>query len=351
MKKLLLFLLVITLVQIAHTDETTNKKTYEVRFVEKAPYGVTVWAQSNIVKDAKSKETRFVDYNSDAAKGLALDATAERDTEKSATAATRETAFYSVYDDKGWYLYIRAQEPLVQEILDNVLDMRSPARREAYEIFFVPGLHNAPYYQIFSYSFTGVTNFYDWGVPHRHYRSLKEYAKVETLPLEDGFGTFVFIPWEALYDYLPLNGEYWRFSIIRWMPFGKAGGVTWGGHVHDTGNFGLLHFEKPTAAQQTAIEKRMLRVAWFKFLATSKAAATFWSDEKIGDPEFYNGVLKPVIDEYAALGESLGKPDAWNAATLSKAAAVRDDWMEFDYKVSELREEYLLKKSLEEPHA
>ena len=55
-------------------------------------------------------------------------------------------------------------------------------------------------------------------------------------------------------------------------------------------------------------------------------------------------MLKPVIDDYTAHGEALGKPDDWNAATLAKAAALRDDWMEFGYKVSELRADYLRDK-------
>lgn len=344
MKKLLICVLALFMMGAAQADETTGKKTYETRYMENAPYGVTAWSQSAFVRDAKNKEARFVDYNSDAAKGLILDATTERDATKDDKAAARETAFYSVYNEKGWYLYIEAEEPLIKEVLDNLVDPKSPARQEAYEIFFAPGMHTVPYYQIFTRTLAETTDFYDWGIPNRHYRSLKDYTKVESLPLDKGFGTFVFIPWEALYDYLPLNGENWRFSIIRWMPFGKAGGVTWGGQVHDTGNFGLLHFEKPSAAQKIAIEKRQLRAAWFKFLATSKAATNFWSDDKIGDPNFYDKVLKPEVEKNTALGESLGKPDDWNAATLQKVGIARDDWMEFDYKISEMRTDYLRDK-------
>lgn len=343
MKKLLALLFVVLSASSVLANEASSKK-YEVRFLEKVPYGVTAWSQSEIVKKARNREARFVDYNNAAAQDLVLDATTQRDATKDATAAARETAFYSVYNEKGWYLYIEAAEPLISELLDNVVDPKSPARQEGYEIFFAPGLHTVPYYQIFTRPFADATDYYDWGVAHRHYRSLKEFAKVESLPLEKGFGTFVFIPWEAVYEYLPQGEENWRFSIIRWMPYGKAGGVSWGGQVHDTGNFGFLHFQSPTAAQKTAMEKRMLRVAWFKYLATAKAAATFWDDEKLGDQEFSNSVLKPVIDEYTAQGEALGTPNDWNAATLHKAAALRDDWMEFSYKISELRADYLRDK-------
>lgn len=71
---------------------------------------------------------------------------------------------------------------------------------------------------------------------------------------------------------------------------------------------------------------------------------TFWSDEKIGDPDFYNGTLKPVIDQYTSLGKKMGPPDGWDADTVRKGPEVLGDWMEFTYKVAELRTEYLMDK-------
>jgi len=183
---------------------------------------------------------------------------------------------------------------------------------------------------------------------HRHYRSLEGFAKVESLPLDNGVGTFVFIPWEALYDWLPVNGDYWRFSIIRWMSFAKAGGVTWGGKVHDTGNFGLIHFQKPTKTQKAAMERRIARTAWFKYLAASKAATTFWTDPKLGDAAFYEEVLKPEIDRLTAAGEALGDPKTWTGETMQKVGPVLGDWMEFDYNMAELRTAYLVNKRFAE---
>ena len=120
--------------------------------------------------------------------------------------------------------------------------------------------------------------------------------------------------------------------------------MTWGGRVHDTGNFGLVRFQAPTASQRLEMRKRILRVAWFKFRAAARRAAAFWSDEELGDLEFYNGSLKPVIDRYTALGESMGPADGWDAETVAKGREVLGDWMEFAYKVAELRTEYLLNK-------
>ena len=313
-----------------NADEIQGKKVYECRYMENAPYGVTAWSQSEMVKTGTGKESRFVPYNSDAAKGLILDATALRDIGSDPKYKGRETSFYMVYDTKGWYIYIHCQEPEIQTFVDERKDI-------ALEMFFSPGLEKVPYYQMIVRQLTNSVKHYDWGMPHRHYRSLKDGVRTESLPIKTGFATFIFVPWESLYDRLPLNGDYWRFSVMRW---GLS--MTWGGKVHDTGNFGLVHFQVPTASQKTEIEKRILRTAWFKFRAVAKKAATFWSDEELGDLDFYSGTLKPVIDQYTALGESMGEPNGWNADTVKKGRAVLEDWMEFRYKAAELRTEYLV---------
>jgi len=332
-------------VHAADTAEVKGKKVYECPYVVNPPYGVVAWSQSELFKDPKNRESRFVDYKSDAAQGLVLDATTERDVTKDENAQTRATTFAMAYNEKGWYIYIEGDEPLLGKLLDTIVDPKSPAQSEGYEIFFTPGMQGVPYYQIMTKTFKNEDpTFVDWGMPHRHYRSLGSFAKVETLPLEKGAGTFVFLPWESLYEWIPAAGDYWRFSIIRWMPFGKAGGVTWGGKVHDTGNFGLVHFQPASADQKAAIEKRLLRIAWFKYLAESKAQVAFWSDPKIGDLEFYDQVLKPEVEKYTAASEALGDPDSWTAKSIEKGRQVMADWMEFKFKAGELRTDYLINK-------
>ena len=332
MRTIIPMIVLVTAFGSANADEVQGKKVYECRYMENAPYGVTAWSQSEMVKTGTGKESRFVPYNSEAAKGLILDATALRDVSSDPKLKGRDTSFYMVYDSKGWYIYIHCEEPQIQTFVDEGKDV-------ALEIFFSPGLENVPYYQMIVKQLTSSVNHYDWAMPHRHYRSLKDGARIESLALKTGFATFLFVPWESLYDRLPLSGDYWRFSVMRWGP-----SMTWGGKVHDTGNFGLIHFQILTASQRVEIEKRMLRTAWFKFRAVARTATTFWSDEELGDLDFYGGTLKPVIDQYAALGESMGEPDGWDADTVKNGQAILGDWMEFRYKVAELRTEYLTNK-------
>lgn len=338
MKRLLF--LALALLPLHQADAT--QKTYEIPYVDELPDGVIAWQQSGLLKDRR--ETRFVPYDQAAAEQLILDATAERGVAKEEGTPERETAFRAAYDARGLGIFIEAQEPLIRNLLDSAVDPASPGRNESFEVFFAPALEGSAYYQLFINLFSGKATYYDWGSPHKNYRSLKDHAQVEVKPLKTGFGVSIFIPWEAIYEYLPKDGGDWRFTAVRWMPFGKAGGVTWGGQVHETGQFGTLKLAKPTAEQRQKMEKRLARYAWFNFLAKAKAATNFWSDEKVGDPDFYRTQLESLITSYKQLGESLGSPDNWDAASLGKIQPVEKDWLEFDYKVSELRRNYLLQK-------
>jgi hypothetical protein len=310
-----------------------GKKVYECPYMAAPPRGVSAWAQSEMVKTGKGKESRFVPYNSNAAQGIWLDATASRYITEAVKAEGRETSFWMAYDENGWYTYMQCNEPDLQTFIDTGKDV-------SLEIFFVPGMNNAPYYQMIVRQLAKKVNYYDWGMAHRYYRSLEGRITVESLPVEGGVATFMFIPWDCLYDRLPLNGDYWRFSFMRW----GGASLTWGGKVHDTGNFGLVHFQKPSPEVVAAIEKKILRAGWYSFVRTAAKETAHWSDAQVGDIAFYNAVLKPEIDAQSDFGKALGDPAKWDAAILEKAKPRLGDWMEFKYKVSELRSAYLFNK-------
>lgn len=241
-----------------HAAETDGRKIYNCQYMKNPPFGVDAWSKSEIVSSGKNKENRFLPYNSKAANGLILDATAVRKIYKDQSTKGRETSFYMFYNERGWYIYIQCDEPKIEEYIDNNKDI-------ALEIFFCPGLHDVPYYQMIVHQMTNKTDFYDWGMSHRNYRSLKDRIRVESMPVKAGFGTFLFVPWNVLYDRLPLNGNLWRFSLMRWGP-----SMTWGGKVHDTGNFGLVRFQKPSSEITAGIMKSIVRYAKSKFKRDAK---------------------------------------------------------------------------------
>ena len=329
-----LFVLLMSLVSDA--AEVPGRKIYECRYMAEPPRGVYAWSRSEAVAKGTGRESRFVPYNSESAQNLWLDAAAVRDVSNNPALKNRNTSFYMVYDERGWHIYIRCDEPDVRKYLDE-------KKQVSLELFFAPGMENVHYYQMMISQPSGKTDFFDWGMPHRDYRSLKDFAEIDSRALPGGFGTYVFIPWEALYDRLPLNNDCWRFTLIRWGP-----AVTWGGKVHDTGNFGLIRFEKPSPAVAEKIRKDMLRTAWFKFKREARKAASLWNDPEMGDPDFFRKNLKPLIDRYEAAGAEMGNPDAWTSGTVERFWPNLKDWMEFKYTVSALRTEYLKSKMFAE---
>ena len=333
MNKLTVALFLLPAVCVSAADGTHGRKVYECRYVQTPPAGVSGWSQSDLVRSGEGRESRFVPYNSKAAQGLWLDATTSRDVAPGAAEKARETAFHMVYDEEGWHIYFECREPDLQDFLDRGKDI-------SLEIFFCPGMERVPYYQLIVRQLAGKVTFYDWAMPHRYYRSLKGRARIESRPIDGGVATAMFVPWDVLYDRLPLNGEHWRFSVMRW----GGASMTWGGKVHDTGNFGLVKFEVPPAGVAEAVRKRMCRSAWLAFSKSSHEAEEFWNDEKIGDQAFYGAALEPVIRKYRELGESLGMAGTVTAAALDEAGPVVAEWMEFPYVVSELRAAYLTEK-------
>jgi hypothetical protein len=183
----------------------------------------------------------------------------------------------------------------------------------------------------------------DWDTPRPGFVPLTGYFKTETLALTNGWGTYIFIPWECVYDKIPLNGEVWRFGLIRW----GAGPVTWGGKVHELGQFGLVRWGRPAPDQQALLQRNVITKAWRKYRAAERAATDYWKDPERGDPEFYSATLVPEIE---ALNQNA--TPVKELATL-KADAVAALWqqvptmMEFGFRTEALRRHYLMKRLMQ----
>lgn len=318
-----------------------TQKVYQCHYAEEVPYGVSAWRQSERVKKKIGAENRFISYGSDAAGGLSNDALVDRSSGEGTKSDSRTTTFYQAYNDQGWSIYIESKEPLIEQLKSELPDERSAARRESYELFFMPAIEVVPYYQLYIQPYINKFTVFDWAMPSTNYRSLKNGVEVESRALSDGIGTFVFIPWHLLYEHAPFQGGRWRFTLIRWMPFSKAGGVTWGGQVHETGRFGTVEFQPPTDAQRTAIHLNLLRKGWYDFLASAQRLTDYWSDEFIGDPGFYESSVKPEVERLQKMGEAWGKPESWGESVARDSDRALKELMELDYKVSSLREDYL----------
>jgi len=114
--------------------------------------------------------------------------------------------------------------------------------------------------------------------------------------------------------------------------------------VHETGQFGLIRFAKPTPGQRAAIQRRIVRKAWWKYKEVELSVTDHWKDPERGDPEFYGSLLEPAIrrhNEYGDRMKDLGKLDRNALALLFREAPAL---MEFRFEVEALRQDYLAAK-------
>ena len=115
----------------------------------------------------------------------------------------------------------------------------------------------------------------DWMSPHEHFRSLNGLLKYETAPIPEGFGAYMFIPWELIYDNLPTSESSWAFGIMPWT---RDGGFTWGsGQVHELHKFGQIKFNGIEKILPK-IKRNLVMSAWGKFNKEHGNIAVFWSD-------------------------------------------------------------------------
>ena len=105
---------------------------------------------------------------------------------------------------------------------------------------------------------------YDWPVADRHWRSLLPYVRHEVRSVKGGYVFRLDVPWEGIFDRLPLTERpetFWRVQVVRWT----NGGVTWGGEVHQPSGAGYVRMPSFTPAQRTAIRRKVLERAWIVF--------------------------------------------------------------------------------------
>lgn len=306
------------------------KNSYACEYMPKAPTGVGAWIASEIVKDPRKREARFAPYDRKAADLLINDVRSERTAAETASDAGKETAFFMAWDDTGWHIFVKCEDPDSAKVAAGLLGGGQ------LEMSFMHGLGEC-YYQWLVSIPDGKVNAIDWNSPHRGWRPMDSYYRSETLALDKGFGTYVFFPWEFLYDRLPKDGDAWPFGLIRWT---RAGGVTWGGLVHETHKWGTVQWAGLTPERRTAIKRKVAMKALGSYQKARADAVNFWKDEELGDPAFYAAALAPAIAALDEAGKKVGEQMTADDVDLVYEQAV-PDWMEFQYKVSELRQSYL----------
>lgn len=302
---------------------------YECRFMERAPFGVAGWQSSDLRKDLSRRATRFEAYDKKAAAVLINDVNSSRAV-GAGGGKDGNVGFWMAADVRGWHIYVERQDEQMEQVVAGLLGGGQM------EVFFAPGQGECYYQWIMDIS-SGKTDYYPWTSPHRSYRKMDNYFRGEVAPVPGGVGVYMFLPWELVYDKLPKEGDLWTFGLVDWA---RAGGVTWGsGQVHELNKFGKIRFAD-AGKFLPAIKRAIVMKALGNYKKASASAAVFWKDEVKGDLDFFNKKLLPEMEKLNELGKFV-RPEMTQPETDMLFEKAVPDWMEFNYKASELRSEFM----------
>lgn len=277
------------------------------------------------------------------------------------------TALNVTCNTEGFTILVLCVEPSVSTVFANTNNYPAPGL----EMFFTPGDFDTPsiqnYYQII-YGHYGSSSFreFPWLVEGRDFRPVLPFLSGKDYTMEKGFMVRINIPWEPLFDRLPIftkkRDNFWRLSMIRWA---SSGGQTWGGTVHKASQAGYIRWPDFTEAQKTAIMKHLLCRAWISFnndhasnqFKTAKGWSGIqpreskWRAEELAanprsyvlmteDPNF-RPTLEALVAECKALAPTIGifetLPFSEQVAFYQKAS---DMLFNFRYDVEEAYTEY-----------
>ena len=309
-----------------------------VRYVANAPTDAGSWLASGLM----TPENRNVcnqRIGKEAAERLITDVNVIRggkETGEGAKAEEIDSWFYVCYDEHGVHLLFEHNDPKIDEVV------RGKTRPTDYEMYLAIGEGE----QVYQFGVNPLKRQFDycpdWNSPHKRFRRLSDYADFSSRPTPYGFATAMNISWDLAYHVLPENGTEWPFEMIHWS---RSGGVTWGGtDIWQVSNWGHWKFEGLT----DEVKAKICRVLMYKALARYNAEKNIatggvigkWKDTELGDPEFYEQCLKPLVEKLdAAAKDAEGEPD--DATVLRLFAEVVPQWYDFRYYASELRTKYL----------
>jgi hypothetical protein len=246
-----------------------------------------------------------------------------------------------VYNEEGLNIFFQSNE--------SEREANGALKSSSIELFMQTGQGDIPYHQMIIHMDGSSHEYYEWQTEYRDNRPFKNYVTVTNEEIPTGWGTVLFIPWEAVYDYVPLSGENWEFSMIRWSP---SHAPTWGGNVHQTGKFHVLQFAAPTAEQRTLIQKNMIVKAWEKFGASAAEVTAVWqTNGDADDRRFFHTHVQPLIAAGEASGSPIPNLDSLSPSEIDELWSHVESLTELGYDVEDEREAYLKKLLMSENEA
>lgn len=312
-----------------------SPKSYTVQYLFNPPRTADGFSRTPMYNDWKSMETRFVPYGDNV--NISTDTDVKRllkDAKQPQTDPEWKTGIRIVYDMEGVHIYVRCNDPKVEEVLTGKRSGGSlectfrPAEEAPYNMWFFSNLPDAK----------DEVNI-DFASPSPRYRLTEDFFRSDACTTPEGIVAHTFIPWIAFYDTLPLDGKVWYLGLQRWSP---GGGQTISGQVHELARMLQLHFNF-TPEQEKAIKRNLCASAYYRF-KNSKTLPVWRDDPELGDPAFYEEELAAWVKELDEAGEKIASQDADIDMLFDKYVP---QWAEFEYILAEKRRDYLKKKFFE----
>lgn len=314
-------------------------KEYLCEYIPNAPKTADGWARSRYYNDWNRMATAFVPYGNDL--NVSKDIDVKRhltDAEQPEIDPAYRTGVHLAYDDEGFHIYTRCDDPQMRDI---ILGKRKAG---LLEYFLKPGLE-FPYHS-WHFKLPGTEDPYivNWATPGKGYRMTYDFFEKDTVATPEAVVAHTYVPWMMFYDKLPVDGNQWTFDMKR---FDKGVRATLGGRVHEHARAMKLKFNF-TRSQLIALKRNICVMAFNRYHNMRQDEGgdiLAWKDKVLGDPEFYQTELKPLLDELDEAGVRLTAPakDSEIGGFFAEYAPL---WAEIAYVVADKRREYLKQKFL-----
>ena len=238
-------------------EAETGKNVTEVKFM---PCDVEALA-----KDPSAWNWNFRPYGT-GTDSLWSDPKVQRDISSGTSADGRVTGLNVTCDANGATFLVYCNEPRLMDFFVKTNGYPT-AELECFIQLGDADMRRVQDYHWFYYSKNDPIYCNQWIMESRHYRQLAyETSFSESVAGGKAIVAKIAIPWSAVWDVLPCFSDrkdnFWRFGCARW---GGAGGVTYGGAVHEGMRAGYIRWPSFSNEQKLAIMKSVLADAWNRF--------------------------------------------------------------------------------------
>ncbi len=327
-----------------------QKRRYVAKFSSTPVLGAGTWGNLPFKPEEQPLSRKFGGKDlSFMTTDVATGERAKADADAAASAATLQ----AVTDDWGVHLLLTFRTELAREYEAGVRSAGS------YECYIAPG-ENQPYTcfmcnpakdttaSIYSTSYEGPGHRrVDPSDPTR--------MRSGTYFTDDAVLNYIGFSWESFPTLIPVNGAEWDLECVFWGPVQCA----WNGteSIHGRSTWGILSFELTDADRAKIFRKLIFKAS--RLYRSEKTAGTpvkdcpqggvfdYWKDKALGDPEFYEKVLKP-LEERLDKGVERVKFDMTDDDVRDIAEHYLKDWVDIRYTVGRLRATYLRERLSEE---